>query len=126
MCAGEQAISGRQSMAIVWVGVWCHGLCAGGMHSGARKQAEPCCRDLMPPAVKEGGHKSELTCLSGHHRAAAMHPLPTAGDLGFKMAEQRYLWSVLPCLMAWPTIAMPVGHAAGMQVRQAWWVSAVG
>ena len=38
-----------------------------------------------------------------------------AGTLGFKMAEQRFIWSVLPCLMAWPTIAMPVPHAAGVQ-----------
>lgn len=41
--------------------------------------------------------------------------LPT-GDLAFKMADQRYLWSVLPCLMAWPTIAMPTAAAAGIQV----------
>jgi hypothetical protein len=39
-----------------------------------------------------------------------------AGDLAFKMADQRYLWSVLPCLMAWPTIAMPTAAAAGIQV----------
>ena len=41
---------------------------------------------------------------------------PVTGTLAFKMAEQRYLWSVLPCLMAWPTVAMPVGQAAGIQV----------
>lgn len=35
------------------------------------------------------------------------------------MAEQRFLWSVLPCLMAWPTVAMPVPHAAGLQVGAA-------
>ena len=38
------------------------------------------------------------------------------GDLGARMADQRYLWSVLPCLMAWPTVAMPVPQAAGIQV----------
>ena len=54
---------------------------------------------------------------------ATVHPTPAshlflpAGDLALKMSEQRYLWSVLPCLMAWPTVAMPVGQAAGIQVR---------
>lgn len=57
--------------------------------------------------------------VGGDRRIQAVLGLPAlpAGELGFKMAEQRFLWSVLPCLMAWPTVAMPVPHAAGLQVR---------
>lgn len=45
-------------------------------------------------------------------------PVQTAGDTAFKMADQRYLWSVVPCLMGWPTVAMPLAHAAGIQVQR--------
>lgn len=38
-----------------------------------------------------------------------------AGSQGAKLAGERYLWSVLPCLMAWPTVGMPVSEAAGIQ-----------
>lgn len=52
---------------------------------------------------------------------AASQPLAVpsrrAGDAAYKLADQRYLWSVVPCLMGWPTVAMPLAHAAGIQVR---------
>ncbi|KAI3434799.1 hypothetical protein D9Q98_002857 [Chlorella vulgaris] len=54
-----------------------------------------------------------LSFLGGVHWGLAMTNV--GGDLAFKMADQRYLWSVLPCLMAWPTIAMPTAAAAGIQ-----------
>ena len=41
---------------------------------------------------------------------------PFTGQLGSKMTEQRFLWSVMPCLMAWPTVAMTTSHAASVQV----------
>ena len=37
------------------------------------------------------------------------------GAAGLRMAGQRYLWSVMPCLMAWPTLAMPLGQGAATQ-----------
>ncbi|EFN57231.1 hypothetical protein CHLNCDRAFT_143716 [Chlorella variabilis] len=46
-----------------------------------------------------------LSFLGGVHWGLAMTNV--GGDVAFRMADQRYLWSVLPCLMAWPTVAMP-------------------
>lgn len=67
-----------------------------------------------PPQVAYGA--TILSFLGGVHWGLAMTNV--GGELGAKMNDQRYLWSVLPCLMAWPTLAMPVPHAAGIQVRQ--------
>ncbi len=63
-------------------------------------------------------HEQLLRCAGSQRRLLSPAPLihRLAGELGYKMAEQRFLWSVLPCLMAWPTVAMPVPHAAGLQV----------
>ena len=55
-----------------------------------------------------------LSFLGGVHWGLAMTNV--GGTAAAKMCEQRYLWSVLPCLMAWPTVAMPVPQAAGIQV----------
>ena len=55
-----------------------------------------------------------LSFLGGVHWGLAMTNV--GGTLAAQMGEQRYLWSVLPCLMAWPTVAMPVPQAAGIQV----------
>lgn len=54
-----------------------------------------------------------LSFLGGVHWGVAMTNI--GGAAGAKLAGERYLWSVLPCLMAWPTVAMPVTQAAGIQ-----------
>ncbi|PSC73137.1 conserved membrane [Micractinium conductrix] len=69
---------------------------------------------LSNPGLLQVGYGATiLSFLGGVHWGLAMTNV--GGTLGFKMAEQRFIWSVLPCLMAWPTIAMPVPHAAGVQ-----------
>lgn len=69
---------------------------------------------LANPGLLQVGYGATiLSFLGGVHWGLAMTNV--GGELGFKMAEQRFLWSVLPCLMAWPTVAMPVPHAAGLQ-----------
>lgn len=52
-----------------------------------------------------------LSFLGGVHWGLAM--VPNLGGAGLR--SERYLWSVLPCLMAWPTVAMPVAQGAGIQ-----------
>lgn len=54
-----------------------------------------------------------LSFLGGVHWGLAMTNV--GGALGTRMAGQRYVWSVLPCLMAWPTVAMPIQQAAATQ-----------
>ncbi|KAL4434086.1 hypothetical protein ABPG75_000527 [Micractinium tetrahymenae] len=69
---------------------------------------------LANPGLLQVGYGATiLSFLGGVHWGLAMTNV--GGELGYKMAEQRFLWSVLPCLMAWPTVAMPVPHAAGLQ-----------
>lgn len=67
----------------------------------------------MPPA-QIGYGATILSFLGGVHWGLAMTNV--GGQLGTRMVDQRYMWSVLPCLMAWPTIAMPVPQAAAIQV----------
>lgn len=70
---------------------------------------------LASPGLLQIGYGATiLSFLGGVHWGLAMTNV--GGALGYKMAEQRFIWSVLPCLMAWPTVAMPVGQAAGIQV----------
>lgn len=54
-----------------------------------------------------------ISFLGGVHWGLAMTNV--GGPLGIKLMEQRYLWSVTPCLMAWPTMALPAPQAAGIQ-----------
>jgi len=51
-----------------------------------------------------------ISFLGGVHWGLAMTSLTP-----LKLTGQRYVWSVIPCLTAWPTLAMPVEHAASMQ-----------
>ena len=51
-----------------------------------------------------------ISFLGGVHWGLAMTSLTP-----LKLTGQRYIWSVLPCLTAWPTVAMPTGQAAGCQ-----------
>jgi Protein of unknown function (DUF3429) len=51
-----------------------------------------------------------ISFLGGVHWGLAMTSLTP-----MKLTGQRYVWSVMPCLTAWPTLAMPVQHAAAMQ-----------
>lgn len=51
-----------------------------------------------------------ISFLGGVHWGLAMTSITPVTMMG-----QRYLWSVLPCLMAWPTVAMPIGQGAGIQ-----------
>lgn len=51
-----------------------------------------------------------ISFLGGVHWGLAMTSLTP-----LKMTGQRYMWSVLPCLMAWPTVAMPLPQAASIQ-----------
>lgn len=52
-----------------------------------------------------------ISFLGGVHWGLAMTNLTP-----MKLTGQRYLWSVMPCLMAWPTLGgMTVPHAAGTQ-----------
>jgi hypothetical protein len=51
-----------------------------------------------------------ISFLGGVHWGLAMTSLTP-----LKLTGQRYVWSVMPCLTAWPTLAMPLEHAASMQ-----------
>lgn len=59
---------------------------------------------------------AEPRCAQAAAELSLTHHVCAAGDTALKLADQRYLWSVVPCLMGWPTVAMPLGHAAGIQV----------
>jgi hypothetical protein len=37
------------------------------------------------------------------------------GPAAAALSSQRYLWSVTPSLLAWPTLLLPVPEAAGIQ-----------
>lgn len=39
--------------------------------------------------------------------------------VGQRLSQERYLWSVIPCLLVWPTLLMPLTQAAGVQVGAA-------
>ena len=73
--------------------------------------------DLLGDAVHQnagtlqiGYGATIISFLGGVHWGLAMTSLTP-----LKLTGQRYVWSVLPCLTAWPTLAMPVEHAAAMQ-----------
>lgn len=51
-----------------------------------------------------------ISFLGGVHWGLAMTSLTPVRLLG-----QRYVWSVVPCLLAWPSVALPVPEAAGLQ-----------
>jgi hypothetical protein len=51
-----------------------------------------------------------LSFLGGCHWGLAMTSLTP-----LKLTGQRYVWSVMPCLFAWPTVTMPVEQAAAIQ-----------
>lgn len=51
-----------------------------------------------------------LSFLGGVHWGLAMTSLTPPQLVG-----QRYVWSVVPCLLAWPTVCFSIPEAAGMQ-----------
>lgn len=69
---------------------------------------------LSQPALVQVAYGATiLSFLGGIHWGVAMTPV--GGQIAAKLSGERYLWSVLPCLMAWPTVTIPVEHAAGLQ-----------
>lgn len=61
-------------------------------------------------ALQVGYGATIISFLGGVHWGLAMTSLTP-----LKLTGQRYVWSVLPCLAAWPTLAMPTAQAAGVQ-----------
>lgn len=51
-----------------------------------------------------------LSFLGGVHWGLAMTSITP-----LKSLDERFLWSVMPCLMAWPTLILPIEHGAAVQ-----------
>jgi len=51
-----------------------------------------------------------LSFLGGVHWGLAMTSITP-----LKSLNERFLWSVMPCLMAWPTLILPTEHGAAVQ-----------
>jgi hypothetical protein len=63
------------------------------------------------PALTQAAYGATIVSfLGGVHWGLAMTSVTPR-----QMVSQRFVWSVVPCLMAWPTLALPPGQAAGTQ-----------